>query len=208
MKPSPYIDNQGQIFPFSLLILFVSLILIFQLLRFSRLVERKITLQNGIDAALLSGTEHLARGLNEISHLNQKIKFYHKLLILVRAGEVVNGGGGLMLTEKVLEHFIQWSSKKQDWIKNTYPIKATQTVFQIGNKDGTPHLFLNPPFLFYAIEREKTQPKLYQLKKDFREKEDWSIYGIYYRGGYKAKAKTKLLGTDLLSPDWKGVFIE
>lgn len=174
-------------------------------------MERKIALQNGIDAALLSGSEVLATGLNKMSHLNQKLIRYQKLLSLVKAGTILHSSTGLLLTKVILEKRIKSIAAQQDFIKKIFPLYATKETYVTARKHKTPHIILSPPSLPYAIHRTPSQNKLpgpYELDARFGKKQSWSIRGYFYKGAYQASAKISLFGTDLTSTDWKGMFIE
>ncbi len=208
-KRSRYFDNRGQVLIFSLLMIPVISISFFQTLRISRFVERKIALQNGLDAALLSGATLLALGLNHISHLNKKLIRYHELLLLVKAGSVIHGGRGLLLTQELIKKRIQMIAKHQDFIKSTYPFRAVKEVYVIARKNSTPHFVLYPPVLQFSIQRKESMdglPGPYELtqERDLH----WTISGTYYRGSYFAKSKILVAGTDLITSNWRGIFVE
>lgn len=210
-----WFGNKGQAVILSLILLPVCLTLFSQVLYFSRMIERKIMLQNGIDAALLSGITFLAQGLNQIRTLNKQLLYCHRLLLLAQAGSVLTGNGGMILTEKTLRVMIKTIATQQDVIQKTYPLLAAQKIFILAKKNGTPHIFLSPPILFYHLERlppRNSLPYLYQLAPHFSSHNTWHIRGNLYKGSYKAKAGCALSkeggGKDLLHNRWKGVFIE
>lgn len=206
-----YTDKSGQALILLLILLPLCLTVLLQMLSFSRFIERKVALQNGIDAALLSGTEMLADGLNRIRSLNQKLAHCHKLLVLAQTGTILTGNGGIALTEKVLRAMIEIISKQQDIIKNTYPLLSAQKALVIARKNKTPHIFLLPPALYYRIERLPSKnglPNLYQLKPDFYAHAIWKIRGNMYKGKYQAFSSAKLHGEDLLKSQWKGFLDE
>ena len=209
---SPSIDNhQGQALPFALILIPLFLILIQQTLYFSRLIERKIALQNGVDAALISGIKILSEGLNRISTLNQNLVRCHKLLILAQAGTVVTGNGGLLLTVEALKKMIRAIALKQEMIKQSVPLIAAQKTLSMARKNNTPHSVLSPPLFRYSIERlPPTQglPSPYVLNPDFDTHRTWSISGFKYKHAYRAHAKAALFGDSLMLSNWKGYISE
>ena len=176
--------------------------------RFSRFIERKIILQNGIDAAILSGTQTLADGLNRISRLNEKLKRLHQLLLLVQAGSVITGQAGFVVTEKALKTRIKMLAAEQDLIKLTYPPLAVRKAFLIAKKNHAPHITLMPPFIAYAIKRDPPKDGLPSPYRIENQQTTWSVHGFAYRGAYKANAKAKLFGDNLFSTTWKGQISE
>ena len=210
-KPLLFINNRGQ--SLILTVIFGSLFMGLAManLKFSRFIERKIALQNGTDAALLSGSALLAEGLNRISKLNLRLIQLHKWLLLVRAGKIVTGNAGLQLTEEGLKKMIQLTALEQDVIKWTFPLKASTRAMIIAKKHETPHLILSPFMISYALEREPDRmglPAPYVLLDDHEEKHQWKGKNFYYEGAYQAVGRTALIGEDLLTPTWKGVLIE
>lgn len=206
-----YINKDGQIMILAIMTLPLLLMLSYSTLFFSRFIERKIALQNGTDAALLSGTEMLAEGLNRIRSLNQRLKKCHALLLLAQAGEMITGNGGFFLSEKTLRGMIEVIAKEQDMIKNITPFLASQKIFTLAQKNHVHHFLLIPPLLYYSIERLPPQnnlPNIYQLKSNFYSSNTWTMHGYSYRKNIEAKASLKLKGNDLLVSHWKGEFIE
>src|SRR3989344_909785 len=208
MKHSPFIDNRGQALMMGVMAVSVSLMLCHVTLKFSRFIERKIMLQNGVDAALLSATHLLAEGLNQLSRLNQKLMRYHKLLALIQMGKLIPSPAGLtgmVLTEKIIKTRINLIAKQQDIIKMTYPLLAVKKAHVIAKQNNAPYVFLQPTLQTYAIQRSHSIQQLpgpYHLKKNFFQHSIWSIRGFAYRGSYRTRARTKLTGQNLMTATW------
>jgi len=211
-KRSRYINNHcGYAVIFLLVILPFEMMLVIQTLKFSRFIERKIKLQNGVDAALLSGIAVLADGLNTISKLNNKLIHYHKLLIVVQAGTIIMPHPGMILSQEMIVASIKMIAYEQDVIKWSRPLLALVTAYAFARKNESPHLLLFPFVLQYAIQRQppiQNLPAPYKLKYDYQNHSTWQGMGFYYRGSYKAFAKASLKGSDLKSPDWRGILSE
>lgn len=202
-------DNRGFTLIFSTITIPLFLILCFSCIRFSRFIERKIKLQNGLDAAMLSGIALLCEGLNQISELNKKLEYYHRLYALARAGTLIHRG--VKISELFLRSKIEAIALKQDLIKLSYPLLAAQKIYDIAKKNETPHLILSPFQRTYAIEREPPRnglPNVYRLSHDFENRKSWSGFAYYYRGSYRANSKGALYGTDLFDASWRGYIIE
>ncbi len=208
-------DNTGQAVILSVITLPLFLILLYGTLHFSRMIERKMMLQNGIDAALLTGIEILASGLNSITDLNQKLIHLHGLLLLVQAGRVISTGSSI-LTEALIRKMIQAIALKQDLIKKSFPLLAFEKAMIIARKNKTPHILFTPPLFQYALQRKPPQnglPSPYELSPNFSQFKTWGVQGFFYRGGYRAKAQAQLEGPIFQSAlttrrPWKGVFCE
>lgn len=203
-------DNRGFALIFLVVALPLILLLFLSLLRFSRFIERKIKLQNGIDAAILSGATVLAEGLNQISRLNLRLEYYHRLYAAARAGTWVHGG--VKIAEIVIRKKIEAIALKQEFIKIRFPILATQKTVALAKKNGTPNILLFPLQQTYPIQRDPPRnglPNVYRLSSGkASEILPWQVVGHYYRSAYKADSKAALFGTDLLHETWRGYVIE
>lgn len=203
-------DNRGFALIFLVVALPLILLLFLSLLRFSRFIERKIKLQNGIDAAILSGATVLAEGLNQISRLNLRLEYYHRLYATARAGTLIHGG--VKIAEIVIRKKIEAIALKQEFIKIRFPILATQKTVALAKKNGTPNIFLFPLQQTYPIQRDPPRnglPNVYRLSSGkASEILPWQVVGHYYRSAYKADSKAALFGTDLLHETWRGYVIE
>ena len=207
---SPSIDNHGQAVILLVVTLPLFLILIFQTLHFSRVIERKIMLQNGIDASIITGIEILAQGLNQISNLNRKLIHLHGLLVLAQAGKLASPGTGL-LTQAALRKMILAIALKQDFIKKSTPLAALEKAMMIARKNKTPHLIFTPPLFHYALQRKPPQnglPSPYEFSPNFSKHTNLSARGFLYRGATRANARAYLEGHDLYTGQWKGVLSE
>ena len=168
-------------------------------------------LQHAVDAALLSGTTLLCKGLNQISRLNQQLLFYHHLLKLAEAGQIVYGPVGGKLTVSAIKLKIKAIARKQDWIQKIYPVRASKKLFGIAHRNNAPHVITTPLLVPYAIERAPIPSELpgpYVLTPDALQKHRWNISGYLYRGAYRAKASAVLKGENLLTAHWKGYLNE
>jgi len=202
MKSSQWRDSRGFALIFSFVALPLILILFFSLLRFSRFIERKIKLQNGIDTALLSGITILADGLNRISKLNFKLEYYHRLYAAARAGTLIHGG--VKIAEIVVRKKIEAIALEQELIKIRFPFLETQKIYALAKKNETPHILLSPLKHNYPMQRDPPRnglPNIYRLTS---RQINWTIFGYYYRSSYKARSKAALFGSNLTHPTWKG----
>ncbi|MBI3017023.1 MAG: pilus assembly protein [Deltaproteobacteria bacterium] len=210
-----HLDTGGQAVILLVVTLPLFLILIFETLHFSRVIERKIMLQNGVDASLMTGIEILAQGLNQISNLNRKLIHLHALLLLAQAGKPVSAGASV-LTEAILRKMIQAVALRQDFIKKSTPLLALEKAMVIARKNKTPHMVFTPPLFHYAIQRKPPQnglPSPYEFSPNFSQglrpqSKDWNTRGFLYRGSYRAKARAYLSGHDLYTSQWKGILSE
>ncbi|MBI3019682.1 MAG: pilus assembly protein [Deltaproteobacteria bacterium] len=205
-KKSHSIDNHGQAVILLVVTLPLLFILIFQILHFSRVVERKMMLQNGVDASLITSIEILAQGLNQISDLNRKLIHLHGLLLLVQGGRVISTGTSV-LTEAALRKMIQAIALKQDFIKKSTPLIALEKAMIIARKNETPHMIFTPPFFHYAIQRKQPKnglPSPYECSPNFSKHKNLSARGFLYRGAYQAKAKARIEGYNLYTRQWEG----
>jgi len=206
----PSIDNHGQAVILLVVTVPLFLILIFKTLTFSRFIERKIMLQNGVDASLLTSIEILADGLNRLSRLNKTLVHLHGLLVLAQAGKLASPGAGL-LTEALLRRMIQATALKQDIIKKSTPLFAFEKAMIIARKNKTPHLIFTPPLFHYAIQRRPPQnglPSPYEFLPHFSNSKNVSVRGFLYRGATRAKATASLEGLSLYTTQWKGILRE
>ena len=204
-RPSQCIGNRGSILIFSVLILGFCLTLILSALTFSRVIDRKISLQNGIDAAILSGITYLSQGLNEITKLNQQLLYYHTALKAAQAGK-------LLVSQYLLTKKINQIVRKQDFIKSTYPGLALQKIKTVAYKNHASHFITSPFLLTYAIQRTVLPSELpgpYELISPLpQHRHTWHITGYLYRHSYKAVAAATLQGQSLLVADWQGRICE
>ncbi|MBI4041456.1 MAG: hypothetical protein HY390_06290 [Deltaproteobacteria bacterium] len=200
------LDNRkGQVTILILIVLPTFVWMVHATLKLSRKIERKIKLQNGVDAALYVHTQTLASGLNEISNLNLKLKECLALLRLVQAGKIITGNPGFVITESFLKRLIQAIAKQQDLIKKIYPAWAYQKAMIIARKNETPHVILYPLTFSYSIRRTWTIEKLpgpYVLSETFDQHKEFSMDGFFYKAKESAHAKTTLSGKDLYSETW------
>ena len=205
-----HLDTGGQAVILLVVTIPLFLILIFKTLHFSRVIERKIMLQNGVDASLMTGIEILAQGLNQISDLNRKLIHLHGLLLLAQAGKLTSAGASV-LTEAVLRKMIQAIALKQDLIKKSTPLLALEKSMIIARKNKTPHMIFTPPLFHYAVQRKPPQnglPSPYEFSPNFSNYTNLSARGFLYRGAYRAKARAYVSGHDLYTGQWKGILSE
>ncbi len=203
-------DNHGQAVILLVITLPLFLILIFETLHFSRVIERKIMLQNGVDASLMTAIEILADGLNRISHLNKTLLHLHGLLVLAQTGKLASAGASL-LTEAAIRKMIQAIALKQDLLKKSTPLVALEKAMIIARKNKTPHLIFTPPLFHYAIQRRPPQnglPSPYEFSPNFSQSKNLSVRGFLYRGAYRTKAGAHLKGLNLYTRQWKGILNE
>ncbi len=210
IKKSPFFDKKGQCLILSLVFLSLAVSLWSGTLYFSRWVERKIHLQNAVDATLLSGASVLCDGLNKIANLNQKLIFLHHALVLAQAGTVLTSGG-LKLTEDLVRQMILATAAAQDVIRLRSPFLYTQKIASYAAKNNLIHYTPHPLSLFYPIERTPPRnglPYMYVLKEDDPAWRELKLHGFLYRGRYRAQVRIDLEGEDLSHAHWKGVFRE
>ena len=209
--PKQRFTNKGQSTLLFFMILPLTFLALHQTRYVYRMVERKIALQTGVDLTLMTVTQTLVEGLNEISRLNQKLLHLHALLKAVQAGKILSGHHpGFVISEALLKKIIQLIAKKQDLIMLLYPKLAYVHGYRVARKNQTPHLMMMP--LTYTYPMTRTQwgnlPGPLQLKNNFFENTSFRAMGQKYRFAYRAHAKMKLMGDSLNEATWRNVFEE